>query len=213
LDWNAYSLGGGDQMSRIGILAYGSLIDQPGDEIKNVEADRINVETTFEVEFARSSATRGGAPTLVPVSKGGAKVKAVVIVLKDSVTEQQAMDMLWRRETHKKAGSRERYRLPKVVTENKVLVKRESSYCGIDIVVFYTSIAANIDPLTPQKLATLAIESARSKKVKEGKDGISYLISAKKCGIDTPLIKRYENEILQRTNVKTLEGALAKLRA
>jgi hypothetical protein len=72
-------------MTRLGIIAYGSLIKCPGDEIKKAETDRIDVETTFEVEFARSSVTRDGAPTLVPF-KGGAKVKAVMIVLKDYVT-------------------------------------------------------------------------------------------------------------------------------
>jgi hypothetical protein len=81
------------------------------------------------------------------------------------------MDMLWRRETHKKPSSQERYRPPKVIRQNTVVVKREPNYRGSDIIAFYTSIVANISPLTPQQLATLAVDSARSKNVKEDEEG------------------------------------------
>ena len=68
----------------IGILAYGSLGDDPGAEIGSLVAERIGgVRTPFRVEFARQSRTRGGAPTLVPVSEGGASVEAKVLVLKN----------------------------------------------------------------------------------------------------------------------------------
>ena len=71
---------------------------------------RIEVETPFAVEFARSSRTRDGAPTLVPVSEGGAHVPAVLLVLDDSVTVADARAMLYRRETGRlndtSAGSR-----------------------------------------------------------------------------------------------------------
>ena len=54
----------------IGILAYGSLIDDPGDEIKPLVKQKIEgVETPFAIEFARSSKSRNGAPTLIPVSQ------------------------------------------------------------------------------------------------------------------------------------------------
>ena len=51
----------------IGILAYGSLISSPGDEIASATTETIkNVQTPFRVEFARTSTSRAGAPTLVP---------------------------------------------------------------------------------------------------------------------------------------------------
>ena len=51
----------------IGILAYGSLIDDPGREIEPLIIRRLKgVETPFQIEFARSSSTRDGAPTLIP---------------------------------------------------------------------------------------------------------------------------------------------------
>jgi hypothetical protein len=51
----------------LGILAFGSLIDNPGAEIEAALVGRkLNIRTPFGVEFARSSIKRGGAPTLVP---------------------------------------------------------------------------------------------------------------------------------------------------
>jgi hypothetical protein len=64
-------------MPRIGILAFGSLIGNPGDEIAALEIAaerRHGVLTPFPVEFARSSTKRGGAPTLVPYAQARAKL-------------------------------------------------------------------------------------------------------------------------------------------
>jgi hypothetical protein len=60
----------------VGILAFGSIADKPGTELAAATTRRIEVETPFAVEFARSSRTRAGAPTLVPVSEGGAHASA-----------------------------------------------------------------------------------------------------------------------------------------
>lgn len=60
-------------MTRIAILAYGSLIEDPGKELQPLISERIeDVETPFSIEFARSSRSRDGGPTLVPVEVGGA---------------------------------------------------------------------------------------------------------------------------------------------
>jgi hypothetical protein len=68
-------------MSSIGILAYGSLIADPGSEIGPLIARRIQTVTPFSVEYARlSGKTRGGAPTVVPHA-AGCPVKAEVLVL------------------------------------------------------------------------------------------------------------------------------------
>jgi hypothetical protein len=198
-------------MNRIGILAYGSLIDDPGDEIKSIISSRIeNVETPFKVEFARSSSTRDGAPTLVPVTEGGAKVKAVVLVLKDSVSEEEAANILWRRETHRVSSGR-RYSPPTISNQNTVLVERIHDLYGV-ATVLYTNIVANIDNPTPEILAELAIRSAQAEAGRKGIDGISYLIAAKRSGIITPLMPDYEKELLQRTKVKALEDVIDKVR-
>jgi hypothetical protein len=65
--------------------------------------------------------------------------------------------------------------------------------------------------LTATRLAELAVESARVRQ--DGSDGISYLMNAKKCGIQTPLSPDYEKEILRLTDKASLEAALARTRA
>ena len=63
-------------MARIGILAFGSLIDEPGKVIGPLIRERISgIPTPFSIEFARSSSTRSGAPTLIPVDIGGSPVE------------------------------------------------------------------------------------------------------------------------------------------
>ena len=108
-------------VKKIAILAYGSLIDEPGEELENCIVNRLGpILTPFKVEYARSSRTRGGAPTLVPVDGGGFQVSAVVFVLSDAMSEKEAKDMLWRRETRRAHGS---YSPPARPGPNSVLIK------------------------------------------------------------------------------------------
>jgi hypothetical protein len=72
-------------------------------------------------------------------------------------------------------------------------------------------ISPNIEGLTATKLAELSVESARARH--DGSDGISYLMNAKKCGIQTPLSPDYEKEILRLTGADSLEAALDRTRA
>jgi hypothetical protein len=204
------------EAKKLGILAYGSLIDDRGEEINNATDMMITedmsaevISTPFNVEFARSSSTRKGAPTLVPVITGGAQVTARIIVLRDEISEAEAQNMLWRRET-RNAGHSKR---PTVAKPNSVLIDALSNFHGINT-VYYTRIAPNINPLSATQLAELAIKSAKEIKKgsnEEGKDGISYLIAAKRNGITTPLSAEYEQEILKLTETKSLEASLEKL--
>ena len=191
----------------VGILAYGSLISTPGVEIEGGTTEtKEQIHTPFNVEFARSSRKRGGAPTLVPVETGGVRVGGQIFVL--DVEEQEAGHRLWRREIDA-VGSGRLYKAPDVIGPNTVVVRRIEDLEGVDIVL-YTDIAANIDPLTAGSLAQLAIDSVH--KADRDRDGISYLIAAKRNGIRTALSDRYEEEILQRLAVSSLEEALASLR-
>ncbi len=198
-------------MSSVGILAYGSLIDDPGEEIESLIARRIeeDVVTPFNVEFARKSSVRDGAPTLIPVDKGGTHIRAVILVLKDSVSVRRAKDILWRRETAK-IGTSRTYDPPPNPTKNTVLIEELESFLGIDKVL-YTRIGSNIRCLTPRRLAELAIKSARAKAGARGRDGINYLLKAKSNGIETPFMPDYENKILKKTGTKSLEEALGAL--
>lgn len=198
-------------MTTIGILAYGSLIEDPGIEISPLIAERqTGVETPFRIEFARSSSSRSNAPTVIPVENGGSYVKATIFVLEASVTLQHAEDLLWRRETRNER-SEKHYARPSKPNPNRVIVESLWNFNGIDIVL-YTSLSSNITDLSPTKLAELAVESARADAGKDGKDGISYLISLKRQGISTPLMSAYESGILRLLNAKSLEAALGKCR-
>lgn len=190
----------------VGILAYGSLSDDPGREIAPQIAGKTeSVKTPFAVEFARKSQTRGGAPSLVPVHEGGSSVKATILLLKKDVSVAEATDMLWRRETRREGGG-ERYVAPASPDENTVIVRRLEGLEGLDVVL-YAEIDANIAEPGPRKLADLAIRSAESEAGREGKDGIAYLIDVKKNGVETPLMPEYEREILRHTGTETLEQA------
>jgi hypothetical protein len=197
---------------KLGILGFGSLIADPGEELTSATASRQEMETPFPIEFGRSSGTRGGAPTLVPVEVGGAKVKAVVFVLKSSISEQEAANILWRRET-RQVGSGRSYKRPAKPGPNSVLVQTCANLMGIESIL-YTDFAdsGKLKNPTAAELALLAVGSARNPEVKEGMDGISYLIAAKKAGIKTPLSADYEREILRLSSTGSLEQALAKLR-
>src|SRR5437879_3953752 len=111
-------------MNHVGILAYGSLQDNPGREIEMATCRVIdNIRTPFRVEFARKSRRRGGAPTLVPVTEGGGVVKARILVLRGEVSEHEAMDMLWRRETDK-VDTKRRYTARPKIGRDAVVIRR-----------------------------------------------------------------------------------------
>lgn len=191
----------------VGILAYGSLISDPREEIKKACTGIIqDVVTPFHVEFARSSNSRGDAPTLVPVTNGGKHVKGQMFVM--DLSEAEATNVLYRREIGKVGKTEVTYKRPEQVTPKNVLVERLTNFGGLDVVL-YTQIAATIDPLTAEHLADVAIASVS--KADPKCDGISYLIAAKKSGIVTALSPSYEVEILRKTGCETLENALAKL--
>ena len=197
--------------SSVGILAYGSLISDPRVEIEKACTGIIkDIVTPFQIEFARSSTGkgggRGGAPTLVPVTDGGAHVKGQVFVM--DMSETEAIDVLSRREIGKVGEMERTYKRPEEVTAKNVLVERLTDFAGLDVVL-YTQIAATIKPLTAEKLADLAIASVA--KADSGRDGISYLIAAKASGIITALSPSYEEEILRKTGCETLEKALSQL--
>ena len=191
----------------VGILAYGSLIDTPGPELEPRIVARPAVTTPFLVEFARSSESRGYGPTLIPVEKGGANVPAVILILSDEVTVDDATHMLYRREKHDYEPT-VRYRVRERPGPNTIVIKSLQNFVGVETVL-YTSIGANIPDLSAEVLAQLAIDSVSLPRSAE--DGISYLIAAKRNGIVTPLSPGYEATILQRTDTEGLEAALTSL--
>lgn len=117
-------------MPTVGILAYGSLIEDPGAEI---EAARLrtepNVTTPFKIELARKSQTRGYGPTLVPVAVGGDHVLAHMIILNEGISESEACDLVWRREI-RQIGTGKRYVPSDHPGENTTVVCGASTQCS-----------------------------------------------------------------------------------
>jgi hypothetical protein len=194
-------------MDTIGILAYGSLIEDPGEEISSLLIKRIETKTPFPVEYARKSRSRDFAPTLIP-HDNGISVNAQILVLKSDTLIQVASDILYKRETRKSSGV---YSRPTPVTNNSVLVEQLLNFEDVGTVLF-TKIGSNIVDLTSETLAALAIESAKANAGANKKDGINYLISAKRNKIETKLTAEYESKILLLTNSANLEEAYEKCR-
>jgi hypothetical protein len=192
----------------VGILAFGSLIDNPGAEIEAVLVSRkLNVRTPFGVEFGRSSVKRGGAPTLIPLQQGGRPVLAQILLV--NVSEEEAKDRLWRREVDR-VGQGGHYIHHTNPGPNTLVIDRYENFEDVGVVLA-ARFAATIAPLTAARLAELAIESARIERT--GRDGITYLIDAKRNGITTHLSDAYEREILRRTQACNLNEALRKIQA
>jgi cation transport regulator ChaC len=192
---------------KIGILAYGSLINDPGVELKAVEVVRVRVETPFRVEFARYSRSRSRAPTLVPVTRDGARVRAKILVLSPEVSREQAEDMLWRRESGKVCSGK---KYPRKQMRNAIRLREIKGLANVDTVLYTDFYATSkIRHPKPGNLARRAISSAKSRR--DGKDGITYLMDAKCSDIRTPLMEEYETEILRLAVADSLSEALRKL--
>ena len=191
---------------RVGILAYGSLIHDPREELRAKTSMRIKTTTPFPVEYGRySGRTRGGAPTLVPHPQG-APVAAEILVMDDDVTVEAATNILWRRETGK-VGSGEAYIVG--TSANSVLVQRYLDDPCVEMVL-YTDFPqrGKIGSPMAAELADNAIRSVA--RAPDGKDGITYLLNNIEHGIRTPLTDAYRAEILRQTDANSLTAALTR---
>lgn len=195
----------------VGILAFGSLINDPGCELSAAIVEKRHVRTPFPVEYARLSKSRSWAPTLVPVEDGGASVSAILFVLRGDVSLETAKNMLWRRET-KQVGSDKYYRELKKPTAKTVLIKELREFEGIEHVLYVDfTPAGKLQTPTASELAASAVNSARALSTDE--DGITYLRNAMASGVVTPLTASYEKAVLELTSANRLEDAREKLRA
>lgn len=201
----------GGRSRRVGILAYGSLLEDPGGELAPLIVEKISgTQTPFRIEFSRSSPMRGGAPTVVPVENAGASVLGTVLVLREGIPPGEARDLLWRREIRRE-GTGQRYSKPAGNDPDQMIAEGLAGFAGVDLVLYARFGATLFDP-TPEELAQLAIRSVSTEAGRKGLDGISYLISIKRQGIVTPLMPAYEQAVLKRTSAASLEDALAGLR-
>ena len=118
------------EQPRVGILAYGSLIDDLGPDLTPLKVGPpVKTTTPFCVEFARSSRSRDHAPTLVPV-ENGRRVAAVIHEVKTTIA--YATNFLYWRERHLPQGSPQRrpYRQPNPVTVNSSSSNSGQTFTG-----------------------------------------------------------------------------------
>lgn len=194
-------------MTRIGLLAYGSLRWDPDEPLRQELSfeDANTVRTPFAVEFARLSVkTRASAPTLAPVEGRGGPVFALLVPFSKPLSLGQAQTLVWRRESRSSDGA---YRAPTSLGPNTIVVETlEERYEGFDDVIT-VRLPADDPPLDVDTLARFAICSAHDEVGARLKDGISYLAMAKKHGIATPLTPAYEAAILEQLSVSSLDEA------
>jgi len=199
---------------RIAILAYGSLISDPGAPLGDLIVERRGSRTPFRVEYSRKSRSRADAPVLVPVERGGGCVDAKLLVLRDGVTPDDVKNELYWRETHLRDVGR-LYRDPaeddpelcRIVEHAPGEVEGAD---GLDLVLT-TRFGVNLADLRAEFLAKLAIASVQT--AKPGKDGISYLRDNIRSGIETPLTEGYRAAVLSSLGASSLEDALLRARS
>ena len=216
----------------VGILAYGSLISDPGEKFKQNRIGTIyDVDTRFRVEFARKSGTevskpgkimRGGAPTLVPF-KEGKNVKGQVLVV-DMCLLDAAKELLIRETRKEKIDDLSEDCITELDVEN-IKWKEENKKDSIvrvmkipfewpeNVLVTWIDDNMKLTDISDTKaraelLACNAISSVY--KASRRCDGITYLNDAIGNGIETALSLAYRDEILNVTKSKNLCQALFK---
>ena len=203
----------------IGVLAFGSLIADPGPELEKIIVQRLPCTTPFNIEYARRSRSRGNAPTLVSVPKGnGSPVDGVILILKPYTRKKNAKNLLYRRELHQDANSNQVYDdAAQRVKKDALVIETLPRLQGLSL-VYYTSLKANFTEILDanrteeqkaQLLAQAAIDSLTRETFTARKDGIQYLHDNIESGILTPLTEPYRQVLLQwAANAPDLPTAL-----
>jgi len=178
------------------------------------------------VEYARKSATRDDAPTLVPVDqRSGNPVKASLLILRPDASLQEAKDQLYRRETNRVGNMAIVYddahqRQRRQQGHDAVLIEDLGEPLGGAETVIFASLQANIpiilrgdesDEAKAQALAQLATSSVTQNTFPKRRDGIAYLEDAIAAGIRTRLTDAYKNAILRVTDSPNLGEARKRI--
>jgi hypothetical protein len=176
---------------QIAIMAYGSLISEPGPRIRPLVVDRIARRTPFPVEFGRASRRWGDGPVLVPHPDGG-PVEGALLVLHRSVGLGAAVELLRVRE-----GMPDPSGVVQVEAAGPLLI-----------------IAANLPrnlPAPDMRPEALARRAALS--VATGpRNGVAYLRGVTSSGIVTPRTPAYVEAVLAMADrAPSLEEAERRL--
>ena len=138
------------------------------------------------------------------VQSGGASIPAVLLVLDEPVSVAVARALLYQRETRRDAAE---------IPENVDWITELPGFRGTSTCL-YAALEANIPPpLTGEKLAGLALDSAKRPAGEKKLDGISYLAQQKRRGVSTPLMPSYEEALLARAGARDLDEAWRRARS
>jgi hypothetical protein len=168
---------------RVAVLAYGSLIGEPGPRLAAMIADRETVTTPFPVEFGRASRRWGDGPVLT-VDPRGAPVAGRLLVLHASVGLGDAVMTLAEREGCPPG--------PAIVQVD----------LGRPLTVLACALPRNLSRrmIEPDALADRALASL----VHGPRNGVAYLAAALEAGIATPRIGPYAEAVLERAGAADL---------
>jgi hypothetical protein len=180
---------------QVAIMAYGSLITQPGAGLKPLIVQRIPCPTPFRVEYGRASRKWGGGPVLVPHRAGG-PVNGQLLVLQRGVSLGQAVELLAEREG-----------LP----SGRGVVEVADAGLREGLAVIAASLPRNLPApdMAPLRLAERAVASTSNGPL----NGIAYLAQAVAAGIETPATVAYVAAVLALTGAASLEEAEGRLLA
>lgn len=170
----------------VAIMAYGSLLYEPGAGLAMVIVGRRPCRTPFPVEYGRASRRWGGGPVLVPHERGG-PVDGALLLLADEVDLGTAVELLADREGLD--GSR-----------GVVEVDMPGDRLVITACLPRNLPAPDMDP---DALARRAVTSARN----GPRNGVAYLNGALRAGIVTPASEAYARGVLERVGAQSLDEA------
>lgn len=176
----------------IAILAYGSLLNDPGPQLAPLIVGREPCETPFPVEYGRASRRWNDGPVLVP-HPDGAAVAGALLLLSPGLPLGVAVDLLAEREGLLSARG---------VVEVPM---------GGGRMVLAASLPRNL-PRPDMRPRALARRAAAS--VPRGeRNGVAYLRRALGNGIRTPRTDAYAEEVLALAGAASLEDAERRLLA
>jgi cation transport regulator ChaC len=127
-------------MTKVGILAYGSLISFPGGEIEGARVETTpNVLSPFKVEICAIQQMADQAPRHVFPSAMGKQVKAIIFAM--NVPKEEAIHILYRREINK-VGSKQKYDLSKKIA--RTMLSSIVSKISRASIWYFTRVSAQI---------------------------------------------------------------------
>ena len=171
---------------RIAVLAYGSLIRQPGAGLALVIASVEPCRTPFPVEYGRASRRWHGGPVLVPHERG-APVDGALLLLADDVDLGTAVELL---------AAREGLESGRGVVEVDMPGNR---------LVIAAALPRNLPApdMEPDALARRAVDSARH----DARNGVAYLNGALRSGVRTPASEAYARSVMELVGATSLDEA------